>query len=258
MLGPRPTEDRAEQVRLTLAGVTGSGTTVTDAGLEVSAAAPIKGPRGLVGAICVGTTLDSAALQDVKDRDGVELAVFHDGRLAATTVADAGLADLLWSIGDPIGSGSADPAPVGAYPGYRPTARSFPSGSLLVLAPTGDLVRASHERTLTTLLGTGLALGGLLLLILHQAGAVVRPIEAVVSATEELARGNFAQRVAPGGIGELDRLGGAVNRLAEQLEVQRAELDRRAFYDPLTKLPNRALFADRVEHALARAQRLRL
>jgi len=39
------------------------------------------------------------------------------------------------------------------------------------------------------------------------------------------------------------------------LESRLAEVSRQALHDPLTDLPNRALFADRLDHALARAER---
>jgi diguanylate cyclase (GGDEF)-like protein/PAS domain S-box-containing protein len=42
--------------------------------------------------------------------------------------------------------------------------------------------------------------------------------------------------------------------ISERVRLE-AELTRQAFHDVLTDLPNRALFADRLEHALARAQR---
>jgi diguanylate cyclase (GGDEF)-like protein len=48
---------------------------------------------------------------------------------------------------------------------------------------------------------------------------------------------------------------GALRRAAER-ELLEEQLRQRAFYDSLTGLPNRALFLDRVDHALARSARL--
>jgi diguanylate cyclase (GGDEF)-like protein len=48
---------------------------------------------------------------------------------------------------------------------------------------------------------------------------------------------------------------GALRRAAEREKLE-AQLRHRAFYDSLTGLPNRALFLDRVGHALARGERL--
>jgi diguanylate cyclase (GGDEF)-like protein len=67
--------------------------------------------------------------------------------------------------------------------------------------------------------------------------------------------GNYGQRVPPSGIRELNVLSESINQLAVQLESQRSELHDRAFFDPLTRLPNRALFLDRLDHALSRTSR---
>ena len=79
----------------------------------------------------------------------------------------------------------------------------------------------------------------------------------MVASTAAMVRGDYRQRLSPGGIGELDELAGAINHVAAEVEAQVAELTRRAFHDDLTRLPNRALFLDRLDNALARANRHR-
>ena len=127
-------------------------------------------------------------------------------------------------------------------------------GLLLALISTDDLTRMLDERDVVVglsmlALAVGMLMTGLL------ARSIARPLQMVVAATQDMAKGNYRRRVRPSGIRELDALANAVNHLGEQLEIQHAELIRQAFEDPLTKLPNRAVFMDRLEQALAsRAQ----
>lgn len=57
------------------------------------------------------------------------------------------------------------------------------------------------------------------------------------------------------GLGAVDHLAGAVEQLAEQMHAQMSELSVQALRDPLTRLPNRALFMDGLRRALSRARR---
>lgn len=54
--------------------------------------------------------------------------------------------------------------------------------------------------------------------------------------------------------GEVVGYQGIIRDVTERREFEK-RLEQRALYDPLTELPNRALFWDRLEHALARARR---
>lgn len=67
-----------------------------------------------------------------------------------------------------------------------------------------------------------------------------------------LAHGNFA------GLISLVIIGGAVGHmgnLSKKVKAYTELLQYEAFHDPLTQLPNRALFCDRLEHAMARVSR---
>lgn len=62
-----------------------------------------------------------------------------------------------------------------------------------------------------------------------------------------------AQRVLDA-TGNPARIAGSLTDITERKRTEE-DLHRNAFYDGLTELPNRALFMDRMEHALARAKR---
>jgi diguanylate cyclase (GGDEF)-like protein len=57
------------------------------------------------------------------------------------------------------------------------------------------------------------------------------------------------------GLVAVDHLAGAVDQLAEQMHAHMADLSVQALRDPLTRLPNRALFMDGLRRALSRARR---
>ena len=57
------------------------------------------------------------------------------------------------------------------------------------------------------------------------------------------------------GLSAVDHLAGVVDHLAEQMHAQMSELSVQALRDPLTRLPNRALFMDGLRRALSRARR---
>lgn len=209
-----------------LAGLTHASVIVGSEGLTVLASAPIKGPRGIVGAIIVGSTLGGDTLSEIKDRDGLELAVFQDGSLTSSTL---GHPELLRLLGESrlTEQRLVQLSQVIARFHFHATVRPIgDDGLLLALVPTQDLTVASQQRSLLACAGIGVVVCVLALLWLPLARSVTRPLESMVAVTQDMVRGNYQRRVPPSHVRELDDVAGAVNFLAQQLETQRAELAR--------------------------------
>ena len=119
-----------------------------------------------------------------------------------------------------------------------------------------DLAAGERDEQLNWLFGlVALALALVLATLLANrlSKTLVRPLEQLTRAARSLGEGHLDHRVSINSTAELNEVGGTFNAMAAALEEQRAELERQAFADALTGLPNRALFEARARSALDRA-----
>ena len=103
---------------------------------------------------------------------------------------------------------------------------------------------------------------GCVLLAALLARYIVRPIDAMSRGVQRFASGGEALELPLGRHDELGVLARSIDQMQRQithqfaaLQVSREELEHLARHDMLTGLPNRRLFHDRLDHALARARR---
>ena len=83
---------------------------------------------------------------------------------------------------------------------------------------------------------------------------ISRRLQNATAAVDQIAGGRLERRIAASPLRELDDLSQAINRLARGFGEHRRDLLHRAYYDPLTRLPNRALFMSSLERAIAEEQ----
>jgi diguanylate cyclase (GGDEF)-like protein/PAS domain S-box-containing protein len=230
-LGTAPQVD-ASQALVTdaLAGLTSSDTVVVGDGLAVTAASPVKAASGIVGAVEVGTTLHGEDLQQVKDRDDVELAVYRQGWLVSSTVRDPVLLERLYGAAPGTVGGVDLTALNRTVERWRLRAVAQPiteEGTIVALVPTADLLAAAREQQRLELSIAALLAGALLAVTLAAAGGIARPLGQLARAAERMARGEYGVRVRPSPIRELGALTEAVNHLGAQLEQHVSELAQR-------------------------------
>jgi diguanylate cyclase (GGDEF)-like protein len=113
--------------------------------------------------------------------------------------------------------------------------------------------RTNRTQALVALAALLISLGVAALLAHRLASGMLRPINRLTRAARTLGSGNLGQRVSVTSSAELHEMGETFNRMAGALQEQHDQLEQQAFTDPLTGIPNRALFEDRARHALERS-----
>ena len=255
-LGP----DKGDRIDATLfasalQGSTTSRAEVDAAGFVGLAATPIARGDRSVGALIVASTLNGRELALLNRQEGGELAFFQNGSLAAaSTRRPAVISALRRARLDRPGIERLNRA-LDDFQLHASVATRVEGGQRVMLVSNADLSAFARQRTIVLLGAGALLLLSLPLIWLFVSRSVVRPLRAMATATKSMASGDYTRRIAPSRIPELATLGMGVNHLAERVEAQIRDLSHQAFHDALTGLPNRALFLDRLEHALARARR---
>jgi len=109
------------------------------------------------------------------------------------------------------------------------------------------------ERDSREMMSSGLAIAWIVVLVSFAVvqvtlRTVVRPLEELAAAADRIASGDLAARAPVAGDFEIAKLGGAFNRMADELKA-------RARTDELTSLPNFRAFRERLDGEIERAAR---
>jgi len=107
-----------------------------------------------------------------------------------------------------------------------------------------DLAAAERAQRLNwalVLIAAGLASVVAFLAARRASRAMVRPLEQLAQAARTLAGGHLGHRVTIASPAEVREVAETFNSMAGSLQQQRDELERQAFHDALTGVPNRAL-----------------
>ncbi len=100
----------------------------------------------------------------------------------------------------------------------------------------------------------GVIIGGIAGVVLTK--GLVRPIRQLIDGAEAIGRGTLDHRIPTSSDDEIGQLARSFNRMAENRQQAEEVLRDLAHHDPLTRLPNRALFQTRLDEALDNARRV--
>jgi diguanylate cyclase (GGDEF)-like protein len=252
----RPRADRTDAALFAASLSEGSASQalVDASGLVVLASTVVGDKNGILGVVVVASTLRDSELNALKRLKDVELALFQGGSFVTSS---AGRPDLLRVLREPGVGASIDRLnqELDAFRLFA-NAQPIPGGAKLVtLVSSADLARFASQRKLFLLGAVVPLLAALAFIALFIRRTVTKPLRTMTGVTQLMVSGDYSGRVAPSRIPELDVLGTGINHLAERVESQVQDLSYQAFHDPLTELPNRELFLDRLDHALLRSRR---
>lgn len=239
-------------------------------------AVPVYAPLP-IGKVIAGFLVDSrlaAEISAITHTDISFASLAHSGnwQLHASTLPRAdypSVQNLLGRQGLARGELTAFDSPSGqalARSLALPSPADQPIGVVLQKSYDAALVPFLTLRDRLLLLGlSGVVLSGLASLLI--ARGMTQPLRALVASAGTIAKGDYARSEPIHGTSEVTRLAQAIDEMREaiasrekrilELATREARIIDMAYRDPLTGLPNRAMFTDRLNQALSTLARIK-
>lgn len=129
-----------------------------------------------------------------------------------------------------------------------------------------DIARQAYDKGVRRYENTRLmALGTLGVAVLFMSwlgwmlsGSIVNPLKQVIVIFQRISNGKYDSTILVDGHDEISEVMLALGDMQTKLGLDEEAIHQLAFYDPLTKLPNRRLLRDRLQRALSLSSRSRL
>lgn len=226
---------------------------------------PVRAPLP-IASVVMGFLLDDKFAADLKALSALDISFVAqpqtgEWRVLATTLPTASLEEVR-NVGRKSPPGT-DTAPLFfRSPDYENLALPIrqSGGNVIAAVLHRSLAQALEpaKRLRATLFGlTLLALPPSVLLAVLLGRSVTRPLSRLAQVASGIARGDYSQKVAITRRDEIGELSHAFDAMRQGIEARETQIMKLAFRDPLTNLPNRTLFNDRLQQALAVADRER-
>ncbi len=131
-----------------------------------------------------------------------------------------------------------------------------PIGNLKVLTDLRPIYRQYDAFTLRAdVLIVTVLLVAIIIAISSQEKLIVAPLKALARAAQKISKGNFETSLPPAGNDEVGQLVRNFDEMRGSVQRYQDELHELAHHDSLTRLPNRMMFLDRLEHGISLARR---
>ena len=227
---------------------------------------PVRFADEVLGTFAVGYALDDGVARQLAQATHCEVNLVAGRRLSGSSFAAAERTELERWLSQPD---SSTPGPVssnGLWPlgQSRYVAGMFPLTMDVGHGRSDRLILfqswSATQQFLDGLRAQFLAAGVLIFLVTLVGGLVFsrrtsQPLRDVAAAARDIATGDWERQVPLRGTAEATTLAEAFNDMSASLRRAHARLLHDAFHDHLTQLPNRALFLDRLQQAVARRAR---
>lgn len=228
---------------------------------------PVRAPLPIAWVV-MGFLLDDKFAADLKALSALDISFVaqtrnSEWRILATTLPAASLDDVRSAIGK-LDLGAGDGDETSFFRGQNYDNRALPIkqssecaiAAVLHLSLEEALEPANRLRT-TLFWLTLILLPPSVLLAMLLARSVTKPLSTLAQVASGIARGDYSQEVAINRRDEIGELSYAFDSMRQGIDAREKQILKLAFRDPLTNLPNRTLFKDRLQQALALTDRER-
>jgi len=198
---------------------------------------PVYVDGGLIGALTIGSEVGNAAAQEFSQLTGAQIALFAGGHVVASTLSGSDANEQFTNLFQNFPADSSDVAS-GVHPivlgdiHYFGIAGRFKSLSgdttlgYVLLSPYEDSLRGLHLTQAVLLVVSSCAILFGALVVWRLVNKVTQPLRELRDSAEAVGRGDFSRRVPVRSKDECGELAVAFNRMTENVQHSRAELEQ--------------------------------